>query len=65
MGRLPEIWPVAPQWRTAEDRQQGGNPARVRWEAPVGVSAGGTGQMATTNPIDEYLAALDEPKRTT
>jgi hypothetical protein len=21
--------------------------------------------MATTNPIDEYLAALDEPKRTT
>lgn len=29
------------------------------------VSAGGTGQIATTNPIDEYLAALDEPKRTT
>jgi hypothetical protein len=29
------------------------------------VSAGGMGQMATTNPIDEYLAALDEPKRTT
>jgi hypothetical protein len=64
MGRLPEIRPVAPQWRTAEDRQQGGNPARVRREAPV-VSAGGTGQMATTNPIGEYLAALDEAKRTT
>jgi uncharacterized protein YdhG (YjbR/CyaY superfamily) len=29
------------------------------------VSAGGTGQTATTNPIDQYLAALDEPKRTT
>jgi hypothetical protein len=29
------------------------------------VSAGGTGQIATANPIDEYLAALDEPKRTT
>jgi uncharacterized protein YdhG (YjbR/CyaY superfamily) len=26
---------------------------------------GGTGQMATTNPIDEYLAGLDEPKRAT
>jgi hypothetical protein len=28
------------------------------------VSAGGTGPIATTSPIDEYLAALDEPKRT-
>jgi uncharacterized protein YdhG (YjbR/CyaY superfamily) len=28
-------------------------------------SDGGTGQMATTNPIDVYLATLDEPKRAT
>ena len=65
MGRLPEIRPVAPQWRTAEDRQQDGNPARVRREAPVGGVGWRNGQMATTNPIDEYLAALDEAKRTT
>ena len=45
---------------------EAGNPVQVavggarRW-----VSDGGTGQMATTNPINKYLATLDEPKRAT
>jgi hypothetical protein len=40
-----------------------GDPAQVRPGHVSVVSDGGTGQMATTNPIDDYLATLDEPKR--
>jgi uncharacterized protein YdhG (YjbR/CyaY superfamily) len=41
------------------------NPAQVRPGRAAVVSDRGTGQMATTTPIDEYLASLDEPKRAT
>src|SRR5271165_25137 len=41
------------------------NPAQMRPGRASVVSDGGTGQMATTTPIDEYLATLDEPKRAT
>ena len=57
--------PVAPPSRAADDRPKAGSPVQVAVEGASVVSDGGMGQMAATNPIDEYLATLDEPKRAT
>jgi hypothetical protein len=63
------VYPRSGQSRGRGVQQKIGNetkiPRRRGGRRASAVSAGGTGQIATTNPIDEYLAALDEPKRTT
>jgi hypothetical protein len=46
-------------WETAVDTVQ------ARLEERLGVAAGRNDQRTTSTPIDEYLATLDEPKRTT
>jgi hypothetical protein len=55
-----------PPYPTAEDRQQCRQPRAGGGLRRASVAPdGGTGQMAAANPIDEYLATLDEPKRAT
>ena len=60
--------PNGPPSRGAVAHSRGSATSQPRPGAVGGASMmsdGGTGQMATTNPIDEYLASLDEPKRAT